>query len=270
VPNTLPIAEMTVIVVNFQDDLTVPLSVGNPGTHRIGVGIPLGKSVKTPIAFTIRPFGLWFNYGFTGYGRLILDDFVDQVITECPVTVFNAANGGPFADKPHLEFSVGSYSQLAVRAGKPGNFNRNQWCIAMAFCSGSLATEQGNDCAVAERHNCSPTPTPTISVTPTVSETPTVTTSLSVTSTISVSPSVTPSISVSASATPSVSRTPSPSVTPTASASYIPAKEKDIVILVSSVASGGFMALAGLALWWTIVVAARRALAGTAAPVPSP
>jgi hypothetical protein len=59
-------------------------------------------------------------------------------------------------------------------------------------------------------------------------------------------------------------------VTPTASASYIPAKEKDIVILVSSVASGGFMALAGLALWWTIVVAARRALAGTAAPVPSP
>jgi hypothetical protein len=58
VPGQLPIAEMMVLFLNFQDDLAKPLSPTNLAVNRIGLGIPLGRDVTTAIAFTFRQVSL--------------------------------------------------------------------------------------------------------------------------------------------------------------------------------------------------------------------
>ena len=151
---SLPLsAESLVIVINFQDDLTQPLSIRpgsvNLGTYRVGVGIPIGHNVTTPTAFTIRPYGSLFNTPFSQYTKLLFDDFINETINST-VTVYNAPPGpwGPWssAGKPDIEFSVSNYTLLPAAVGKSGNFNREKWCISMAFCSGSTSYTIGVDC----------------------------------------------------------------------------------------------------------------------------
>ena len=153
-PILLVLPEVLVIVVNFQDDLTKPLSIRpgsvNLGTDRVGVGIPLGHNVTTPTAFTIRPYGSLYSTPFSQYINLLHDDFINQTINST-VTVYNAPPGpwGPWespAGKPDLEFSVSNYTLLPAAVGKSGNFDSEKWCISMAFCSGSTSYTIGVDC----------------------------------------------------------------------------------------------------------------------------
>ena len=84
---------------------------------------------------------------------------------------------------------------------------KEESCVSGTIFSGYQITSSVTIASGCTDGICSPTPTPTPSITPTISVTP------SITPTISVTPSITPTISVTPSITPTISVTPS--ITPT-------------------------------------------------------